>query len=74
MTRVSLTDRGNRGLGLPLMARLSDQSVEFVGRNHAPLGVFPEWSCMVEGVAIRAGETLLLYTDGLTEAHRPRLQ
>jgi PAS domain S-box-containing protein len=46
----------------------ADGRVEFVGGNHAPLGVFSEWSCSVELTQVESGDTLLLYTDGLTEA------
>jgi serine phosphatase RsbU (regulator of sigma subunit) len=45
-----------------------DGSVEFVGRNHSPLGIFPDWSCSVDSLGVGPGDTLLLYTDGLTEA------
>jgi PAS domain S-box-containing protein len=45
-----------------------DGTVEIVGTNHSPLGVFPEWSCSVDAVQVLPGDTLLLYTDGLTEA------
>ncbi len=38
--------------------------------RHAPLGVFSEWSCASDSVQLEAGDTLLFYTDGLTEARR----
>jgi PAS domain S-box-containing protein len=45
-----------------------DGSVAVVGKNHTPLGVFPDWSCSGDSTEVRSGETVLLYTDGLTEA------
>jgi len=32
------------------------------------LGMFPDWSCSVREIALRRGDTLLLFTDGVTEA------
>ena len=32
------------------------------------LGAFEEWSCGEEEVSLNAGDTLLLYSDGVTEA------
>lgn len=46
-------------------------TVEVKGRNLPPLGVFPEWSGRArsaEALTLRPGDTLLFYTDGLTEA------
>ena len=40
------------------------------GANHTPLGVFADWSCASESVTLEPGDTLLFYTDGLTEARR----
>ncbi len=45
-----------------------DTGAEFVGTNHLPLGVFPDWSCSADTLHVRSGQTLLFYTDGLTEA------
>ena len=43
-----------------------------MGKNHAPLGVFADWSCSTDSIEVRAGDTVLLYTDGLTEARLDR--
>ncbi len=51
-----------------LMLAHQDGTVEITGRNHLPLGVFPEWQCTVDSLQVKPGDTLLLYTDGLTEA------
>ena len=32
------------------------------------LGAFKEWSCAEEEISLNAGDTLLLYSDGVTEA------
>ena len=38
--------------------------------RHTPLGVFSDWSCASECVQLEPGDTLLFYTDGLTEARQ----
>ena len=42
--------------------------------NHsgAVLGVFPQWEYSDERVEMRAGDRLLLFTDGITEAEGPK--
>ena len=51
-----------------LMLAHPDGVVEIAGKNHLPLGIFPEWSCTVDAARVEPGDTLLFYTDGLTEA------
>lgn len=39
------------------------------GSQHSsPLGVFPDWSCTLEGASLAQGDVMLFYTDGVTEA------
>jgi serine phosphatase RsbU (regulator of sigma subunit) len=45
-----------------------DGRATFVGKNHTPLGIFPHWTCAADTLEVHAGQTLLLYTDGLLEA------
>jgi PAS domain S-box-containing protein len=55
------------GHPLPLL-RDADGAVVPVGRLGGLLGVFPEAEVHDAGLRLRAGQTLLLYTDGATEA------
>jgi len=48
---------------------VSDLAVEASG---APLGVLPDQSFRETSVPLRSGDTLLLFTDGITEAMNPR--
>ena len=48
---------------------VSDLAVETSG---APLGVLPDQSFREATVPLRSGDTLLLFTDGITEAMNPR--
>jgi PAS domain S-box-containing protein len=50
----------------------ADGQVELIGQNHPPLGVFASWSCSIETTHVEPQDTLLLYTDGLTEARAGR--
>jgi serine phosphatase RsbU (regulator of sigma subunit) len=57
--------------GHPLPAILrADGSVEFAGMPGTLLGVFTEIELTDATVDLGAGETLVLFTDGLTEAER----
>ena len=35
--------------------------------HHAPLGVFPDWSCTADTLPLLPGDLLLFYTDGVIE-------
>jgi len=53
----------------PLVARAKTGEVEeFVNRSGPPLGLFDKASFAREGARLEPGDTVLLYTDGLTEA------
>jgi serine phosphatase RsbU (regulator of sigma subunit)/catechol 2,3-dioxygenase-like lactoylglutathione lyase family enzyme len=45
-----------------------DQSVERLDSTCTVLGLFKEWDCSVGECRLRAGDTLALYTDGITES------
>lgn len=55
----------------PLIRR-ADGTVEAVGRQGTLLGVLPAVSIYDAPLLLHPGDTLLLYTDGLTEARPPR--
>jgi serine phosphatase RsbU (regulator of sigma subunit) len=46
----------------------SDDRVERLDSTATVLGLFKEWDCSVGETTLHAGDTLALYTDGVTEA------
>ena len=46
----------------------SDDHVERLESTATVLGLFKEWECSVGEISLFAGDTLALYTDGVTEA------
>ncbi len=57
----------NCGHVSPLLAR-ADGCVERLQPTATMLGAFQEWNCREGQVELRAGDALLLYSDGVTEA------
>src|SRR5205085_11557646 len=51
----------------PLLLRAGGE-VEQLDSTATMLGAFERWSCVEAEVELRAGDTLLLYSDGVTEA------
>ena len=45
-----------------------DQTVERLDSTGTVLGVFKEWDCSIEERPLFSGDTLVLYTDGVTES------
>jgi serine phosphatase RsbU (regulator of sigma subunit) len=46
----------------------SDDTMERLNSTATVLGVFKEWDCGIEECRVLPGDTLALYTDGITEA------
>lgn len=46
----------------------ADGSVDSLKSTATVLGIFKEWDCTIGERELRAGDTLVLYTDGITEA------
>ncbi len=46
----------------------SDNTMERLDSTATVLGVFQEWDCTIEECRVFPGDTLALYTDGITEA------
>jgi len=46
----------------------SDGTLERLHSTATVLGVFPQWDCAIGECRLAAGDTLALYTDGITEA------
>ncbi len=57
----------NCGHCAPLLLRAGGE-VELLDPTAMMLGAFEEWSCAEAEVELLAGDTLLLYSDGVTEA------
>jgi phosphoserine phosphatase RsbU/P len=59
----------NAGHPLPILIRANGKA-DLVDGSGALLGVFPEWKYEDSVVPLAAGDRLLLFTDGITEAER----
>jgi serine phosphatase RsbU (regulator of sigma subunit) len=46
-----------------------DDTLERLHSTSTVLGLFKEWECATEEAAISCGDTLALYTDGITESY-----
>ena len=46
----------------------NDNTMERLNSTATVLGVFQDWDCAIEECWVNAGDTLALYTDGITEA------
>ncbi|MGA8102219.1 MAG: PP2C family protein-serine/threonine phosphatase, partial [Candidatus Acidiferrales bacterium] len=57
----------NCGQWPPLLLR-ADGQLERLSATATVLGLFEEWDCSVAEVQLAASDTLVLYTDGVTEA------
>src|SRR5258708_6848000 len=53
---------------LPALLMHSDGAVDHLESTATVLGLHEDWECTVEEVRLCHGDTLLLYTDGVTEA------
>jgi phosphoserine phosphatase RsbU/P len=60
----------NCGHLAPLLLRASG-AVEALDATAMPIGAFRNWSCGEREVSLRSGDTLLIYSDGVTEAEAP---
>jgi serine phosphatase RsbU (regulator of sigma subunit) len=52
----------------PLLLR-SDGAVERLDATATVLGIFKDWGCEIGECQLHAGDTLALYTDGITESY-----
>lgn len=53
---------------LPALLLHGDGSLERLESNCTVIGLFSGWECTIEERQLHAGDTLVLYTDGVTEA------
>jgi serine phosphatase RsbU (regulator of sigma subunit) len=49
-------------------------SLERLDSTCTVLGLFPDWKCSLSDCLLYSGDTLALYTDGVTEAVNPKLE
>ena len=54
---------------LPGLLLHSDNSVERLEATATVLGIFKDWDCQIGECQLRPGDTLALYTDGITETY-----
>ena len=57
----------NCGHNPPLLIR-ENGKVERLTATSTVLGLFSDWECVTSEVALHTGDTLVIYTDGITEA------
>jgi serine phosphatase RsbU (regulator of sigma subunit)/catechol 2,3-dioxygenase-like lactoylglutathione lyase family enzyme len=57
---------------LPGLLLRSDKSVERLDSTSTVLGMFPNWGCSILECSFSPGDTLALYTDGVTESFNER--
>jgi sigma-B regulation protein RsbU (phosphoserine phosphatase) len=58
----------NAGHNPPLVLRCDKEEMEELGRTGLPLGVLEEEDYQLSETVLRPGDTLLVYSDGVTEA------
>ena len=56
---------------LPPLVLRSDDSLERLAATATILGIFKDWECSVSECQLCPGDTLVLYTDGITESFSP---
>jgi serine phosphatase RsbU (regulator of sigma subunit)/catechol 2,3-dioxygenase-like lactoylglutathione lyase family enzyme len=56
---------------LPPLLLHSDDSLERLGATATVMGAFKDWDCSLAELRLCPGDTLALYTDGITESFSP---
>ncbi len=54
---------------LPALVLHGDSSLEHLDATGTVLGIFKEWDCTIGELELKPGDTLALYTDGITESY-----
>jgi serine phosphatase RsbU (regulator of sigma subunit)/catechol 2,3-dioxygenase-like lactoylglutathione lyase family enzyme len=57
---------------LPGLILRGDDTLDRLASTGTVLGLFPDWECAIGESSLAAGDTLVLYTDGVTEAFNDR--
>ena len=53
---------------LPALVLRRDNTVEKLGSTCTVIGLFEEWTCSIDECELLPGDTLAIYTDGITES------
>jgi serine phosphatase RsbU (regulator of sigma subunit) len=53
---------------LPALVLRRDNSIEKLGSTCTVIGLFEEWTCCIDECELLPGDTLAIYTDGITES------
>jgi serine phosphatase RsbU (regulator of sigma subunit) len=53
---------------LPVLLLRQDGAIERLDSTSTVLGIFKEWDCSIQECRLLPGDTLVLYTDGITES------
>jgi sigma-B regulation protein RsbU (phosphoserine phosphatase) len=61
----------NAGHTLPLLLRKNHREMTWLEKGSMPLGITPDLKLENKAIQIRAGDYLVMYTDGVTEARSP---
>jgi len=61
----------NAGHNQPILVKKKDEDVSLLEKGGMPLGVSSDLHILNRSIKIAKGETLFLYTDGVTEAQSP---
>ena len=56
---------------LPALLFRRDGTIERLDSTCTVLGLFKEWDCSISDRGLSSGDTLVLYTDGITESFNP---
>jgi serine phosphatase RsbU (regulator of sigma subunit)/catechol 2,3-dioxygenase-like lactoylglutathione lyase family enzyme len=64
LRRLRYTNCGH----LPALLLRSDGALEHLGSTGTVVGLFPTWECVTKERTLSVGDTLAIYTDGVTEA------
>jgi len=67
-TESRLLRYANCGHNPALLFHAADVEARWLFANCMPVGLFPLLNCEPEQIALEAGDVLVCYTDGLTEA------
>ena len=54
---------------LPALVLRGDNTVDRLGATATVLGIFKDWDCEIAECRLHPGDTLALYTDGITESY-----
>jgi sigma-B regulation protein RsbU (phosphoserine phosphatase) len=61
----------NAGHNPPLIAHGTDGTLEHLGSGGVPLGILPDYDYREGRTQLRAGDVLVVYSDGVTETQNP---